>query len=335
MKILTFGELLLRLKAKNGERLLQSNYFEATFGGAEANVAVSLANFGMSVEFCSLMPNNTITEKAIKELNGFGVDTKKIIYKNGRFGIYYLEQGNNQFPSKVLYDREYSSFYLGEVEDIDYNQIINNIDWLHTTGITFGVSKTISQATTLLIDKCKEKNIKISCDLNYRKNLWKYGVQTKEIMQQIVTKVDVLIANEEDIQNSLDIDVDKTDIDTYYQRLSDKVLQLYSNLKIVAITSRESINANNNMWSAYINDRTLFYHSTKYNITNIVDRVGSGDAFAAGLIYGLNTYDIKQALEFAVAASCLKHSIFGDYNRVTVEEVNALVGGNTFGRISR
>lgn len=338
MKVLTFGELMLRLKAPSGERLLQTNKFEATFGGAEANVAVSLANYGIDCEFSTILPNNDISNKAINELKSLNVNTDKIVFGNGRMGIYYLEAGNNQLPSKVIYDREYSSISMYKKENLDYIKLLKDVNWLHISGITPAISKQTYELVIELVKQCKDRRIIISCDLNYRKNLWKYGIESNVVMSEICKYVDILIANEEDIQNSLKIEISNFDEKNnhYYEDLSNKVLETYKNIKVVAITNRESINANNNNWSAYLNDRKNFYCSKKYNITNIVDRVGSGDAFAAGLIYGINKYvNIKQALDFAVAASCLKHSIYGDYNRVNVNEVEKLMNGDSTGRISR
>ncbi len=341
MKVLTFGEIMLRLKAVGQERLLQSNMLEATFGGGEANVAVSLANYGMDAQFFTILPDNVLTELCKGELRRFNVDVSKIQYGEGRVGIYFLEAGANQLPSKVLYDRANSSIALAKVGDVDWDKVFENVEWFHITGITPAISQSCMELCLECVKVAKEKNITVSCDLNYRKNLWKYGVAAKDVMRELVKYVDVVIANEEDVQKSLEITIDvdvesgKLDKDKY-RVLSNKVLERYPNMKLIAITLRESSSADINGWSACLNDRNNFYLSTKYEIRDIVDRVGGGDSFCGGLIYGLNNYDDhKQALEFAVAASCLKHSILGDFNRVSVSDVEKLMMGDGSGRVVR
>lgn len=341
MKVLTFGEIMLRLKAPGVERFFQSPSLEATFGGGEANVAVSLANYGMDAAFLTVLPNNVLGDSAVKELKSFGVDTSRILRGKGRLGIYFLEGGANQLPSKVVYDRDYAAISLAKSGDIDWDKAFEGVDWFHITGITPALSESSMELSLESVKAAKAKNITVSCDLNYRKNLWKYGKKAPEVMCEIAKYVDVAIANEEDCQKSLgvniDVHVEGGELDrNKYKELSDKVLELYPNMKMIAITLRESHSADINGWAACLNDRENFYVSKKYEIRDIVDRVGGGDSFGGGLIYGLNNYDNKQeALEFAVAASCLKHSINGDFNRVSVQDVVSLAGGDASGRVQR
>ena len=341
MKVLTFGEIMLRLKAPGHERFFQSPSLEATFGGGEANVAVSLANYGMDAAFLTVLPKNDIAECCIRELRYFGVDTKKIVRSEGRMGIYYLEGGANQLPSKVVYDRAYSSIALAKPGDIDWDKAFEGVDWFHITGITPAISESAMELSLEAVKEAKKRNITVSCDLNYRKNLWKYGKKASEVMRELAKYVDVAIANEEDVQKSLeitvDVNVESGELDRKkYRALGNKVLESYPNMKCIAITLRESHSADWNGWAACLNDGKDFYVSKKYEIRDIIDRVGGGDSFAGGLIYGLNQYEDKQsALEFAVAASCLKHSVIGDFNRVSVSDVEKLMGGDGTGRVQR
>lgn len=339
MKIVTFGEIMLRLKSPGNERFFQSPSLEATFGGGEANVAVSLANFGMDAAFVTVLPKNVIGNECVKELRKFGVDTSRIQRGKGRMGIYFLEAGANQRPSNVVYDRSDSS--IAVAESIDWDAAFEGADWFHITGITPAISKNAQKLSFEAVKEAKKRGMTISCDFNFRGKLWKYGEAATDIMPELVKYVDVGIANEEDCQKSLGIKVDmqvekgKLDL-AKYEALSGKVLKQFPNLKMIAITLRESVSADTNGWSACLNDREGFYHSRRYAINDIIDRVGGGDSFAAGLIYGLNTYETKaEALEFAVAASCLKHSVIGDFNRVTVAEVEKLKGGDASGRVQR
>lgn len=341
MKVLTFGEIMLRLKAPGHERFFQSPMLEATFGGGEANVAVSLANYGIDAAFLTVLPRNDIAEACIRELRSFNVDTKKIVRGDGRMGIYYLEGGANQLPSKVVYDRAYSSVALAKPGDIDWDRSFDGVDWFHISGITPAISETAMELSLESVKEAKKRGITVSCDLNYRKNLWKYGKKAAEVMREMARFVDVAIANEEDVQKSLeitvDVNVESGELDREkYRALGNKVLEAYPNLKMIAITLRESHSADWNGWAACLNDGENFYVSKKYEIRDIIDRVGGGDSFAGGLIYGLNQYDNKQAaLEFAVAASCLKHSVIGDFNRVSVADVEKLAGGDGTGRVQR
>ncbi|MGN0980442.1 MAG: PfkB family carbohydrate kinase [Candidatus Avoscillospira sp.] len=341
MKVLTFGEIMLRLRAPGHERFFQSNLMEATFGGGEANVAVSLANYGMDAQFCTVLPDNTIGDACVAELRRFGVDVSKIQRGPGRMGIYFLESGANQLPSKVVYDRAYSAMALAKPGDLDWDKAFDGVDWFHITGITPAISETAMLLSLESVKAAKAKGITVSCDLNYRKNLWKYGKKAAEVMRELANYVDVAVANEEDVQKSLeitaDVNVESGELDREkYRALGDKVLAAYPNMKMIAITLRESHSADWNGWAACLNDGTHFYVSRKYEIRDIIDRVGGGDSFAGGLIYGLNAYaDKQQALEFAVAASCLKHSILGDFNRVSVSDVEKLAGGDGTGRVQR
>ena len=342
-RIVSFGEIMLRLKNIGSERLLQSPMLEATFGGGEANVAVSLANYGMDVSFVTLLPDNDIAAACIKELRGFGVDTRNIGFKPGRIGIYYLESGAVQRPSKVIYDRAFSSVSMGQAGDIDWDRCFEGASWFHITGITPAISEGCCALAIESVKAAKRNGLTVSMDLNYRKNLWKYGKRADEVMPELVRYTDVVIANEEDVQKALGISADSAKnaeegkLDTaLYENLCKQVMNAYPNVRKIAITLRESVNANHNDWSACLYNGSEFMLSRKYQITHIVDRVGGGDSFSGGLIYGLNNYDNdKNALEFAVAASCLKHTIPGDYNRVSAKEVESLMHGSGSGRVQR
>ena len=341
MRVLTFGEIMLRLRAPGHERLFQSNTLEATFGGGEANVAVSLANYGMEVQYLTVLPDNSIGDECVKQLRAFGVDTRKIQRGPGRMGIYFLETGANQLPSKVVYDRANSAIALAKPGDIDWDAAFEDVDWFHITGITPAVSETAMELSLQSVKAAKEKGVTVSCDLNYRKNLWKYGKNVTEVMSELAKYIDICVANEEDVQKCLgiaiDVDVASGRLDTErYKALSDKVMAAYPNIQMVAGPLRSSHSADWNDWAAYYNDGDNFYVSKKYEIHDIIDRVGGGDSFAGGLIYGLSHYDAKEeALEYAVAASCLKHSIIGDFNRVSVSDVEKLKNGDGSGRVQR
>lgn len=341
MKVLTFGEIMLRLRAPGHERFFQSNMMEATFGGGEANVAVSLASYGIDAQYCTVLPDNAIGDECVKELRRFGVDVSKVQRGPGRMGLYFLENGANQLPSKVVYDRAYSAIALAKPGDIDWDKVFEGVDWFHITGITPAISESAMELSMESVKIAKEKGITVSCDLNYRKNLWKYGKKAAEVMRELAKYVDVAIANEEDVQKSLeikvDVDVESGELDREkYKALGSKVLAAYPHMKMIAITLRESHSADWNGWAACLNDGESFYESKKYEIRDIVDRVGGGDSFGGGLIYALlNGKSTQDAIEFAVAASALKHSIEGDFNRVTVAEVEKLSGGDGSGRVQR
>jgi 2-dehydro-3-deoxygluconokinase len=340
--IATFGEIMLRLSPPGFERLLQSPQLIATFGGGEANVAVSLAQFEAASRFLTVLPPaNAIADAFIGELRRFGVDASRIVRAPGRMGIYFVEAGANQRPSKVLYDREQSAIALAKPGSIDWRHALQDVTWFHITGITPAISASAAELSLEALRAAREKGIQISCDLNYRKNLWKWGKKAGEVMPELVKLVDVCIANEEDCQHCInvhvDIDVESGSLEREkYQELGERVLATFPNLKMLAVTLRESKSASHNGWSACLYDGKAFLLSRKYEITHIVDRVGGGDSFAAGLIYGLiHLGGPAEALEFAVAASCLKHSIPGDFNRFTVDEVQALIKGGGAGRVQR
>ncbi len=340
-RVVTLGEIMLRLKSPSFERLFQSPALEATFGGGEANVAVSLANFGIEVSYVTALPKNYLGEACIRELRKFNIDLTHIVRSEGRMGIYFLENGANQRASNVIYDRADSTIAVAKPGIFDFKNIFSGAGWFHITGIMPAISESAAELSLKSLHAAKQMGLTVSCDLNYRKNLWKYGKTAQEVMSTLMEYVDVVIANEEDCQKSLgiqsDAEVQKGSLDTTkYEQLSAAVLKTYPNVKIIAITLRESESADVNGWSACLNDGQQFILSKKYMIKDIVDRVGGGDSFAAGLIYGLNSYDGKKtALEFAVAASCLKHSISGDFNLVSIAEVEALMGGDTSGRVRR
>ena len=341
-EFLSFGEIMLRLKTPGHERFFQSPAFEATFGGGEANVAVALSNYGLSSGFVTALPDNDIGQHAINEVRRFGVDTSLIRRSGDRVGIYYLESGANQRPSKVIYDRAASSICECGPGDFDWPTIFKGAKWLHITGITPALSQSAADLSIECLKEAKKAGVTVSCDFNYRGKLWKYGKTAPEVMTELVKYVDVGIANEEDCQKSLgisaDVDVETGELDTKkYEALSEKVLELYPSMSTIGITLRESHSADHNGWSACLRDREQgFKLSRHYEMTDIVDRVGGGDSFASAFIYGLNAYgDRQQSLEFAVAASCLKHSILGDFNRVSVDEVEKLMGGDGSGRVQR
>ena len=339
MKVVTFGEVMLRLAPENYLRFVQSEKYEATFGGAEANVAVSLANYGVDCAFVTKLPAHEIGQAAVNSLRKFGVDTTKIVCGGDRVGIYYCEKGASQRPSKVIYDRAGSAIAAAKAEDFDWDKIFEGVNWFHFTGITPALSDETAKITLEACKKAKEKGITISCDLNFRKKLWSKEKAGK-VMGEVCKYVDYCIANEEDAKDVFGIEADNTDINTGkldrngYISVAKKLTERF-NFKGVAITLRESLSANDNNWSAmlYTNGEAVF--SKKYAM-HIVDRVGGGDSFGGGLIYSLlNGYDAQKTIEFAVAASCLKHSIEGDYNMVSVAEVEALAGGNASGRVQR
>ncbi len=340
-QVVTFGEIMLRLMSPGYERLMQSPTLQATFGGGEANVAVSVANYGMEAAFVSVLPQNDIATACVQQLRGFGVDVSKIEYGAGRMGIYFLETGSNQRPSKVIYDRAESSIALAKPGSIDWEKVLGNASWFHFTGITPAISKNAADLTIEALKAAKKLGVHVSCDLNYRKNLWKWGKKADEVMPEMVQYVDTVIANEEDFQMSLGMPaashVESGELDAEaYRTVATEAMKRFPNVSRVAITLRESKSANINNWAACLYDGKGFYVSRKYALTDIVDRVGGGDSFGGGLIFGLNHYDDPQsALEFAVAASCLKHTINGDFNRVSRSEVEALMKGSGSGRVQR
>ena len=338
----TFGEIMLRLAPPGFERFLQSPQFLATFGGGEANVAVALAHWGLPAAYVTVVPpSNPIADAMIAQLRGFGVDTSGILRAKGRMPVYYVEAGANQRPSKVVYDRDHSSMALASPGAVDWDKAFTGAGWFHITGITPALSQSAADLALESVRKAREKGLTVSCDLNYRKNLWKYGKDASEVMRELVKFVDVAIANEEDFQAALgvqiavDVHSGELNLDEY-RKLCERVFGEYGNLGKIAITLRESKSASHNGWSACLHDGKQLLTSRHYEITHIVDRVGGGDSFAAGLVYGLQELaGDQEALEFAVAASCLKHSIPGDFNRFTADEVKALIKGGGSGRVQR
>ncbi len=338
-KIITFGELMLRLAPENYLRFVQSEKYEATFGGAEANVAVSLANYGMDVAFVSKLPAHEIGQAAVNSLRKYGVDTTYVARGGERVGIYYCEKGASQRPSKVIYDRAYSSIATAQKADFDWDKIFGGASWFHFTGITPALSDGVADICLQACKKVKEKNITVSCDLNFRKKLWSKE-KAGAVMGELCKYVDYCIANEEDAKDVFGIEAENSDITggkldkEGYISVAEKLTEKF-HFKGVAITLRESKSANDNDWSGMLYTGGKAYFSKKYSM-HIVDRVGGGDSFGAGLIYSLiSGYESQKAIEFAVAASCLKHSIEGDYNMVSLAEVNALANGNATGRVQR
>ncbi|MBP7506806.1 MAG: sugar kinase [Prolixibacteraceae bacterium] len=342
-KVVTFGEIMLRLATPGFLRFDQTDQFSATFGGGEANVAVSLANYGIEVDFVSRLPKNDIGLACMKDLRKYGVGVSNIIWGGERLGIYYLETGAVNRGSKVIYDRAHSSVSEIKIGMIDWDEVFEGATWFHWTGITPAISQGAADVCLEACKKANEKGITVSCDLNYRKNLWKYGKSAKEVMPELVACCDIILGNEEDAEKVLGIKPEGVDITgghvegKAYESVSRQIMTDFPRCKKVITTLRGSVNANNNSWTGVLwNGRSLFDAPT-YQITHIVDRVGGGDSFMGGLIYGLITWpeDDKKALGFAVAASALKHTIYGDYNRVSVDEVEKLMEGDATGRVAR
>lgn len=338
-RVITFGEIMLRLAPEGYYRFVQANSFGATYGGGEANVAVSLANFGIDTAFVTKLPAHEIGQAAVNELRKFGVDTSRIVRGGNRIGIYFLEKGASQRPSKVIYDRAHSAIAEASPEDFDWNEIFQNADWFHFTGITPALNDTLAAICLDACKKAKELGLTVSCDLNYRNKLWSRE-KAGQVMSELCKYVDVCIANEEDAADVFGIRAANTDVTkgaVSHEGYKDVAKQLAGRFGFskVAITLRESLSASDNNWAAMLYDGTEFYFSKKYAV-HIVDRVGGGDSFGGGLIAAtLNGYDSQGIIEFAVAASCLKHSIEGDYNMVTMDEVAKLAGGDGSGRVQR
>jgi 2-dehydro-3-deoxygluconokinase len=342
-KVITFGEVMLRLATPGFERFGQSGNLCATFGGGEANVAVSLANFGISTKFVTRLPKNEIAEACIRELRGFGVDTSEIIRGGDRMGIYFLEAGAVSRASKVIYDRAGSSIAEIAPGMIDWDKVFQDASWFHWTGITPAISQGAAAVCLEAIQEANKRGITVSTDLNFRKNLWRYGKKAHEVMPELVAGCEVILGNEEDAAMALNIHPDGVDVTAghvdadAYLSVSQKIMAQFPRCKMVITTLRGSINASHNSWSGVLYDGNNLYKAPTFQITHIVDRVGGGDSFMGGLIYGLLTYgeDLLSALDFAVSSSCLKHTIVGDYNRVSVSEVEKLMGGDSSGRVSR
>ena len=338
-KVVTFGEIMLRLAPEGYYRFVQADTFGATYGGGEANVAVSLANYGFDAKYVTRLPNHEIGQCAINSLRKYGVDTSYIARGGDRIGIYYLEKGASQRPSKVIYDRAGSSIYTATSADFNWDEIFKDVAWFHITGITPALCDNVAELTIEACKKAKEHGVKISCDLKYRNKLWSKE-KAGEVMAKICEYVDVCIANEEDAADVFGIKASDTDVTSGevnregYKEVASELTKRFGFEK-VAITLRESINANINNWSAMLYDGKDYYFSKRYNM-QIVDRVGGGDSFGAGLIAAsLEGYDAQSTIEFAVAASCLKHSVEGDFNMVSMDEVLKLAGGDDSGRVQR
>ena len=342
-KIVTFGEIMLRLVPPGFERFSQAKQLCATFGGGEANVAVSLANFGMKVDYVTRLPKNDIAESCLMELRRYKVGTEKIVFGGDRIGIYFLENGAVARASKVIYDRANSAIAQIEPGMINWDTVFEGVTWFHWTGITPAISEGAALVCKEAIEVANKKGITVSTDLNFRKNLWKWGKKASDVMPELVKGCDIILGNEEDAAmvfgiHPKGVDVTKVHVEAAaYESVCRQLMEKFPKAKKVIITLRGSINANHNTWSGVLWDGKKLFQAPEYNITHIVDRVGGGDSFMGGLIYGLLTYtsDDQKALNFAVAASCLKHTIIGDFNLVTVKEVETLLGGDGSGRVSR
>ncbi|OFY39703.1 MAG: 2-dehydro-3-deoxygluconokinase [Bacteroidetes bacterium GWF2_40_14] len=344
-KVITFGEIMLRLSTPGFERFIQAKSFNATFGGGEANVAVSLANYGIDAEFITRLPENEIADSCISELKKYGVKTGNIVRGGERLGIYFLETGAVARPSKVVYDRAHSSISTINPEEIEWEKVFKGASWFHWTGITPALSQAAADACLKAIKVANKMGITVSCDLNYRKNLWKYGKAPQDVMPALVEGCDIILGNEEDAEKVFGIKPKGFVVhatggyieSVAFQSVCEQMMEKFPRAKKVIITLRGSINANHNTWAGVLYDGKKLYESKSYDITHIVDRVGGGDSFMGGLIYGLLTYpeNDQNALEFAVAASCLKHTIYGDFNLVKVSEVENLMKGDGSGRVVR
>ena len=341
-KVVTFGEIMLRLATPGHLRFGQANVYESTFGGGEANVAVSLANYGIGAEFVTRLPENDIADACLRELRGLGVETGNCIRGGERMGIYFLETGAVARASKVIYDRAHSAISEIKPGMIDWDSVFKGTDWFHWTGITPAISQGAADVCLEALEAASRLGVAISCDLNFRKKLWKYGKAAGGVMERLVHYCDVIIGNEEDAEKVFGIKPENFNAEdgvidnSRFESVARQLMERFPKAKKVVITLRGSVNADHNTWSGVLFDGKKLYSSRTYDITDIVDRVGGGDSFGGGLIYGLLTYgDDQKALDFATAASCLKHTVSGDYNRVTAAEVEALMKGNGSGRVSR
>lgn len=341
-KVVTFGEIMMRLTPPGFLRIEQTTSYGATFGGGEANVAFALARFGMPTEYVTRLPKNEIADSCIASLRQWGVGVDRIVRGGDRIGIYFLENGAVQRGSKVVYDRTGSSMAAIEKGMIDWKTVFADADWFHVTGITPAISRGAAEVSIEAAAAAKEMGLTVSCDLNYRAKLWKWGRPVGEVMAELVQYADVAIGNEEDADKVFGIKAAGTDVTSgkieasRYEDVCKQLVARFPNIKQVGITLRGSLSASHNNWSGVLYDGGKLYTTRTYDITHIVDRVGGGDSFASGLIYGLRQYgDSQKALDFAVAASCLKHSIYGDFNYVSVGEVEKLMGGDASGRVAR
>jgi 2-dehydro-3-deoxygluconokinase len=344
-KVVTFGEIMLRLAPPGFLRFSQASHFEAVYGGGESNVAVSLANYGIPVDFVTRLPDNDIGQCALMEMRKRGVGTDKILFGGDRLGIYFLETGAVSRGSKVVYDRAHSAMAEIRAGMIDWEAVFDNAQWFHWTGITPAISQGAADACLEAVKTAKKLGLTVSTDLNYRAKLWRYGVKPEAIMTELTSHCDIILGNEEDAEKHFGIKPEGLDITTQgghvkaeaFLSVCQQMMQKFPNAKKVITTLRGSISASHNSWAGVLYDGQTMYKSPEYQITHIVDRVGGGDSFMGGLIYGLLKYpeDDQHALDFAVAASCLKHTIMGDANLVTVEEVQKLMGGDASGRVAR
>ena len=341
-KVVTFGEIMMRLAPPGFQRFGQARSFDVIYGGGEANVAVSLANFSVPVNYVTRLPNNDLGEACIQFVRQYGMGTDYIVRGGERLGIYFLETGAVQRGSKVVYDRANSAIATIKRGMVDWRAVFADADWFHWTGITPAISEGAAGVCLEAVQVAKEMGLTVSCDLNFRSKLWKWGKKAGEVMPDLVSYSDVAIGNEEDADKVFGIKAPHADVSSGkveaggYEYVCNALAERFPNLKTIAITLRGSLSASHNTWSGVLWQQGAFYSAPVYDITHIVDRVGGGDSFCAGLIYGLRTYDAPQkALDFAVAASCLKHSILGDFNLVTVDEVEKLMGGDVSGRVSR
>lgn len=342
-KVVCFGEIMMRLSPPGYFRFKQAHSFDVVYGGSEANVAVSLVNYGIEADFVTRLPENALGEACLGFLRSHGVGVDNIVGGGNRLGIYFLEMGAVQRGSKVIYDRAHSGIATIDPDLLAWERIFSGADWFHWTGITPAISEGLAEATLRGVKAAKEKGLTVSCDLNYRSKLWKWGKEASEVMPDLVEYVDVVIANEEDADRVFGIKAPETDVTSgvleskSYRFVCQEMADRFPHLQTIAVTLRGSLSASHNTWSAIMWDDGQFYEAPEYDITHIVDRVGGGDAFGGGLIYGLRAYDGNKqaALNFAVAASCLKHSVLGDFNLVSVEEVEELMGGDASGRVSR
>ncbi|HZY41664.1 MAG TPA: sugar kinase [Anaerolineae bacterium] len=343
MKVVTFGEIMLRLAPPGFQRFTQARSFDVLYGGGEANVAVSLANYGEDAEFVTRLPRNELGEACLASLRSCGVRADHSVRGGDRLGIYFLETGAAQRGSKVIYDRAGSSFATIQPGMVNWSAVFAGADWFHWTGITPAVSQGAAEACREAIQIAKQLGLTVSCDLNYRAKLWKWGKPAGEVMGELVAACDIAIGNEEDADKVFGIKAPEADVTAgkveagHYRYVCEELVKRYPNLKTVAITLRGSLSASHNTWSGVLLDKGQFFTAPTYDIVPIVDRVGGGDAFMGGLIYGLRKFagDPGRALKFAVAASCLKHSILGDFNAVSVSEVEQLMAGDASGRVSR
>jgi 2-dehydro-3-deoxygluconokinase len=341
--VVCFGEVMMRLSPPGFHRFGQARTFDVIYGGGEANVAVSLANFGIPVEYVTRLPKHEIGDACVSYLRQFGVGTSHIVRGGDRIGIYFLEMGSMQRGSKVIYDREGSSVASIEPGMIDWDRVFEGAGWFHWTGITPAISRGLAEACLEAARIAKMKGLTVSCDLNYRAKLWKWGRSAGDVMPELVEYADVAIGNEEDADKVFGIKAPGADITTgkvegeQYSEVARKLVERFPNLKRVGITLRGSLSASHNSWSGLLYNGQQAYFAPIYQMTHIVDRVGGGDAFAGGLIYGLlnDGNDLQKTVSFAVAASCLKHSVFGDFNQVTLAEVEQLMKGDASGRVAR